>query len=214
MSKSFKEDLTGQRFGRLTVLEFVPNAKENSYWRCKCYCGKIVIVNARGLKNGTTRSCGCLHKEKVYKLKTIHSLSKTRLYRIFYDMKARCYNFNNKQYKDYGGRGISVASEWKDDFKVFYAWSMDNGYTDELTIDRIDVNGNYEPKNCRWVDRKKQSRNTRKNIIIEYKGEKMCLKDVANIVGINEATLSGRYHRGDRGDRLFRPVDESKRKNR
>ena len=199
MSKSFREDLTSQRFGRLTVIEFVPIPKSsNSYWKCKCDCGNFSIVMGKSLLNGDTSSCGCFHKERTasgkYNLK--HGMSNSRIYRIWKKMKERCTNTNSNNYAHYGGKGIKICDEWLNDFTEFYNWSMANGYTDELTIDRIDVSGNYCPENCRWVDMKTQQRNRTNNIQIEYQGKKMCLSEVAEKLGVNQKMIQNRYRRG------------------
>ncbi len=210
MSKSFREDLTGKQFNRLTVLEFVPDDTVYSFWKCKCDCGNITTVRRDHLKSGTTKSCGCFHSEcarkLVVELNTTHNLSNTKLYKIWDGMKDRCDNPESHYYKNYGGRGIIICDEWKNDFISFYNWAMNNGYSKDLTIDRIDVNGNYCPQNCRWVDMKTQCRNRRSNVIVEYEGKKMCLIEAAEKVGINPAILYYRYHKGDRDKRLFRPV--------
>ncbi len=214
MSKTFRNDLTGQRFGRLTVLEFVPNGEINSYWKCQCDCGNILITRADALRSGKAKSCGCWNREiakKTAKAKTKHGKRDTRLYRIWAGMKARCYNKNNRGYKHYGGRGIIMCDEWKNDFQVFYDWAMANGYSDNLTIDRIDVNGNYCPENCRWATNETQKKNMRTNIVVEYKGTRMCLTEAAERSGINGQTLFSRYQVGNRGERLFRPVRKYKK---
>ncbi len=204
MSKSFKEDLTGKRFGRLTVLEFVPNEKAKSYWKCRCDCGNIRIIQGTALKNGNTKSCGCYHSEVSAKRREKHKLTHTRLYSVWNRMKQRCYNSNDKCYKGYGARGIKVCDEWRQDFKAFYDWAIANKYKSGLSIDRIDVNGNYEPDNCRWVDMKTQARNRRNNVLVEYEGEMMTLGEIAEQINIPYATLKTRYQNGDRGDKLFR----------
>ena len=211
MSKSFKNDLTGQRFGRLTVLEFVPRTCKGSYWKCKCDCGAERVIGASGLISGQTKSCGCLKVEaaKIIQSKFIkkHGKRGTRLYNIWFKIKQRCFNKNNPAFNDYGGRGIGVCEEWKNDFQSFYNWAMENGYNEGLSIDRIDNDGNYEPSNCRWTDNKTQCRNRRSNVIVEYKGKKMCLTEAAELSGISINTIYRRYyHKGDRGERLFRPV--------
>lgn len=121
-----------------------------------------------------------------------HGLCKTRLYRIFGNIKQRCYYKNNKDYKNYGGRGIIVCDEWLKDFKKFYDWAINNGYQDGLTIDRINNDGNYEPSNCRWITKKAQSRNNRNNRIITYKGETHCLIEWSEILKIPYPTLRSR----------------------
>lgn len=210
MTKSFKDDLRGQRFGRLTVLEFVPNDKPKTCWKCQCDCGNTIIAQLSNLKNGHTKSCGCLNKETTKEMFTKHSLRNTRLYGIWNQMKNRCYNKNTRSYKNYGGRGITVCDEWRNDFKAFYDWAMTNGYTDELSIDRIDVNGNYEPNNCRWVDMKTQCRNKRNNAVVEYQGRKVSLIESSELSGIKYKILESRYERGDREDRLFRSPRKQK----
>lgn len=123
-----------------------------------------------------------------------HGLKKTRLYRIWLQMKNRCNNPNTARFKDYGARGIKVCEEWKGDFKAFYDWSMSHGYSDELTIDRIDNNGNYEPSNCRWATPLVQGNNSRHNHNITYKGETHSLSDWARILGVSFHFLSNRIN--------------------
>lgn len=200
MSKSFRKDLTGQRFGRLTVLEFVSNEYSKSYWRCQCDCGNEIIASGSNLKSENVQSCGCKQQEKRFM--QIHGKAKTRLYSVWKSMKHRCYNIKDKNYKHYGKRGIMVCDEWQKDFQAFYDWAMSSGYKDTLTIDRIDVNGNYEPLNCRWVDMKTQARNKTNNVMIECKGATVCLTEAADILGISKHTLRSRYRNGKRGTEL------------
>lgn len=156
-------DLTGQRFGRLTVIERVGTSKNgNALWDCKCDCGNTAVVRGASLKNGITRSCGCLIAESTKNRNTTHCLSKTRLYRIWANMKDRCLNSNTREYPYYGGRGITVCDEWKNDFQAFYNWAMANSYQDHLSIDRIDNDKGYTPDNCRWATHSEQMYNRRR----------------------------------------------------
>ena len=153
-------DLSGQKFGKLTVLERAnPNQKGGARWLCQCECGQTTTVDSYSLRSGHTKSCGCIHGE-------FHGSSYSRLYGVWNNMRNRCYNPNKESYKHYGGRGIRVCDEWLHSFAAFKEWAMSTGYDPsapygQCTLDRIDVNGNYEPSNCRWVDFKTQANNTR-----------------------------------------------------
>lgn len=165
------QDLTGNKFHRLTVLGFIRKDRHyNSYWLCRCDCGNETAVTAGRLRSGHTKSCGCYSiekaKETCIKRNTTHGLSEHRLYNIWCNMKERCFNPNNPDYiKWYGSRGITICDEWKNSFQSFYDWAINNGYSDELSIDRKDVNGNYEPGNCRWATAKEQVKNQRKRVV-------------------------------------------------
>ena len=190
-------DLTGQKFGRLTVIKRVKNQNKtrSAYWLCQCECGNTTVVSSPNLKNKHAMSCGCLQQESRLTHSIKHGLSKTRLYKIYLGMKKRCYNKKYFQFQHYGGRGIKICDEWLDNFMNFYNWAMTNGYTDELTIDRIDVNGNYEPSNCRWVTPHQQSNNTRTNRLITYNNKTHTMAEWAKITGL---TYSAIQHRLDR----------------
>lgn len=200
------KDLTGQKFGRLTVIKRADNNKNGSTrWLCKCDCGNEKIVEGGHLRSNKIKSCGCLLTDILIKRNYTHGMTNTRLFHIWQGIKIRCYNKNFEHYKYYGGRGITMYAEWENDFMSFYDWAMENGYKENLTIDRIDVNGNYCPKNCRWVTQKEQNRNTRKNRLITFNGETHCIGEWAEITGINKSTLCTRYYRDKKqGEELFK----------
>ncbi len=153
-------NLVGQKFNKLTVIERDYSQNKRPYWLCKCDCGNIVSVRGDLLRSGNTKACGCLYKKHGQATHT----NRSRLYNIYHGMKKRCYNKKCNDYKYYGGRGIKICDEWllPNGFIRFYNWAVNNGYSDSPTIDRVDVNGNYEPSNCRWVDMKTQLKNRRK----------------------------------------------------
>lgn len=187
-------DLTGQKFGRLTVIErdiSVPKEK-GVYWRCECDCGNYKSVKSGNLttKNRGIKSCGCL-LEEVRKKDSFH---KSKLYKVYHQIKYRCYDRNATDYNYYGGRGITMCAEWLNNGYAFYEWAMASGYKDGLTIDRIDVNGNYEPDNCRWITMKEQSNNRRSNHFITYKGKTQSLKKWAEEYEIDYYKLKNRIN--------------------
>lgn len=161
-------DISNQRFGRLVALRRVGTEKYNggsrAVWECVCDCGNVINARGSALTTGNTKSCGCLQKERASESHLIkHGGSYTRLYRIWHDMKSRCANPNAINYKYYGGAGVSVCEEWSSSFERFSEWANANGYSSELTLDRIDPYGNYEPGNCRWTTWSVQNKNKRAN---------------------------------------------------
>lgn len=190
----------GQKFHKLTIIKLdhiIIKRRKNGdkltqeYYLCKCDCGKETIVEKSHLTKNIdyTDSCGCS--------KGIHHKRNTRLYKIWVGIKKRCYNLKNEDYKNYGGRGIKVCEEWKNDFISFYNWSMVNGYQDNLSIDRIDNNGNYEPYNCKWSTRLEQNNNKRNNILIlEKESNKFyTLSQLANKLNVEYSCLYARIQR-------------------
>lgn len=190
------QDLTGQKFGRLTVIKRVENTKnKDTLWLCKCDCGGETITRITNLKNGNTKSCGCLNKEHLLKSITKHGLHNEKLYNTWKCIRQRCNNKNNPSYKNYGGRGITICNEWND-FKNFYDWALNNGYKENLTIDRINNNKGYSPENCRWADKTTQSNNKRNNRNYTYNNETHTMGEWAKILNVNYWALRSRLDRG------------------
>lgn len=191
-----KSDLTGMKFERLTVLGDGGKDKfNNRLWKCRCDCGEITFATRTALKSGHKRSCGCLMRERVGNMRRIDGRSSDNLYHLYYNIRNRCTNPNDPNYKYYGGRGIALCKEWRD-WESFKDWATLKGYEKGLTLDRIDVNGNYEPSNCRWITQAEQMRNTRKTRFLTYKGETKPLIEWCEILGISFNTASARFTRG------------------
>lgn len=199
------EDLTGQRFGRLTVLSYDHSDRLcHSYWRCLCDCGNETTARADLLQGRNTISCGCYHRE----IKTTHGMSNSRLYNIWSKMKDRCDNPNIKLYKYYGERGVFICDEWLN-FENFRDWALSNSYEDGLSIDRINNNDGYYPENCRWVDAITQSNNRRSNHNVSWHDETHTIAEWARIFGISYSLLWQRIRRNDMQDfeEYFKGVD-------
>lgn len=199
-----RSDLTGQKFGRLIVIKRAGASKDRHIlWECQCECGNTTVVMSKSLKNGDTKSCGCLLNEVMTKgggnYKHGGSPTKTkpnRLYGIWAGMLNRCHNRNNKAYSYYGGCGITVCKEWRQNFDAFRDWATANGYCKNLTIDRVDNNGDYCPENCRWATIKEQNSNKRNNRLLTYNAETRTLTEWAKIIGITKWALSWRIRNG------------------
>lgn len=189
-----RKDITGHKYERLTVLKYLGN----NMWKCQCVCGNITNVNRQNLKSKQTRSCGCLRSEIFKSIKSTHghtrNNTKTREFEIWMGMKKRCYNTNSQDYYLYGGRGIKICKRWQS-FIYFYA-DMGDAPSRLHSIGRINNNGNYQPSNCEWVTAKQQARNTRRNRIVNYLGQRMCLIEFAELVGLPYSTTKWRLNAG------------------
>lgn len=191
------KDLTGTKIGFLEVLKraddyVYDSGRKEVMWLCRCDCGKEVLVHSGCLHKHGTVSCGCA---KVNRL-TKHGMSDTRIDIIYRGMKQRCYDHNAENYHSYGGRGVKICDEWLNDKRTFFDWAEHNGYSDSLSIDRIDVNGNYTPDNCRWVTQKKQSNNRRNNTAVEYNGVSKTIAEWSSELGVPYQTIYSRLRAG------------------
>lgn len=188
-------DITGQRYGRLIAVKRIEKPegiKSNSaWWLFKCDCGKDVTTNSNNVRSGRIKSCGCWQKERLI----THGKSNTKLFSVWSRMRERCTNENRRDFHRYGGRGITVCDEWRNDFQAFYDWAMANGYDDNLTIDRLDNDGNYCPNNCRWATQKEQANNRSTNIFITYNGNTLTVTQWAEKTGVLCDTLSKRLNK-------------------
>lgn len=201
------KDITGKRVGRLTVVGYHHTKKfakghPHTMWKCVCDCGNEVILDKTVLTgNNPQQSCGCTKWQTIREKNTIHGGCRTRLYNVWNGMKERCYNSNNTEYHNYGGRGIRVCDEWLNNFPAFRDWAINSGYDPKAkygktTIDRIDVNGNYEPSNCRWVDSLIQANNTRTVKRYTINGATKTLTEWCNALNLKRTTVSNRLHKG------------------
>ena len=217
--RKLKNDLTGRTFNDLYVIGVADDGQRKIHYICQCKCGNIKKVRADRLTSGTVKSCGCRKKrtdrENVQNVPAMRKQKERgfrcgnlRIYQTWQGMKRRCYNRQDPKYNIYGGRGIAMCDEWKKDFINFYNWAMENGYSDDLTIDRIDVNGDYEPSNCRWATAKEQANNRRTNINITIGNTTKNLKEWCEIFNVDYGKASARYHREENItiDRLFNDI--------
>lgn len=194
--------LVGQRFGRLLVVEEMSRRKRRRIvYKCKCDCGNYTYVTADDLKSGHTQSCGCYMRECTRDKFTTHGNSKDRLYIVWVGIKARCYNKNHHSYRNYGGRGIAVCEEWRDNYEAFRQWALDNGYDSNAergvcTLDRIDNDKDYEPSNCRWANMQKQMNNTRRNVKLHLFGDVYTISEASRKFGIKYGNLQWKKYCG------------------
>jgi len=207
-------DLTGRRFGRLEVKELDHRSdKGHYYWKCLCDCGEEIVVYSSNLLSGDNVSCGCYHSKELSTRNYKHGFSKTRLEHIRKDMYRRCYAPKTVGYPRYGGRGIIMCDEWKNNPASFFEWAVNNGYEEHLTIDRINNNGNYEPSNCKWSTMKEQANNTRRNRYYTVNGLSKNINQWSNYLGIKVATLYGRLYSGWSEEKTFTtPLDTTRKK--
>lgn len=210
MKKSKIEINIGDKFSMLTVLKELPHkiyVNEKSITKCRqilclCDCGNETIVRPHALISGKQKGCGCLSRTNPLRLimgadiKNNIKEKENPIYHVWEAMKGRCYNPNNKRYKSYGGRGITIYEEWRYDFSSFYNWAINNGYKKELTIDRKDNDGNYCPDNCRWITKSEQNNNTSRNVFVEWKGEVLTLSQLCKKYNFNYKIVQNRVHLG------------------
>ncbi len=199
-----QRDITEKKFGKLTALSFeYRDDKHRHFWKFRCDCGNEIVLRKSSVISGNTSQCReCSLKERKIKAIT-HGMSKTRLYREWSGMLQRCELATSTSYERYGALGISVCEEWHS-FEVFAKWALENGYSDKLTIDRIDSKGNYEPNNCRWVGNLEQANNKCTNVYVEYMGETHTLAEWARIYRMKYHCLYDRWKKGWKTDELFK----------
>lgn len=217
------ENLTGRKFDRLTVLGLSPKKiGRKSYWVCKCICGNEILVRSDSLKAGDVRSCGCLKKEqdkinmtslngKNIKHGDAKPGNVKRIWREWSGIKKRTTNPKDKAFYRYGGRGIKMCDEWLNSYETFRDWAYENGYNDNLTIERIDINKGYEPSNCKWIPFNEQANNRRRTIWIEWNVKQQNLKQWADEYGLAYSCVVERYRKGKTPPELFKPSNAKKK---
>jgi|SRR5690625_188574 len=207
----------GDRYGRFVILFEVEQRNKQRRFMCLCDCGTEKEIALVLLRNGQTKSCGCFKRDHLISMITKHGRSprgkRNKLQAVWVSMKQRCLNDKNDAYKYYGGRGITIHTGWLE-FENFESWAVKSGYEEGLSIERIDVNGNYDPFNCTWIPRSEQSNNTRRSTSYEFNGKKQSLKDWSLELGINYSTLTGRLRRGWTVERAFTQSVDKKRSHR
>lgn len=198
------KNMTGYRFNGCEVLKRCgTNSDKRAMWLCKCRCGNSFEVTGKSIRNGHVKSCGCYRKEVTKKRgrkNATHGDTNTRLYNIYRGMKQRCYYTNSQNYERYGGSGIKICKEWLDDFSNFKNWSIDNGYNENLSIDRINNKKGYHPNNCRWVDAKTQTRNRSITKRAVFQGRLMTLGEISEITGMSLSKVHYMHKQGKKID--------------
>ncbi|PTE79287.1 hypothetical protein [Staphylococcus gallinarum] len=207
------KDMVGYRFNGCKVLKRNGVNKDNrAIWVCVCKCGNIFQATGKSIRNGHVKSCGCYRKKvtgKQGRKNKTHGDTNTRLYNIYRGMKQRCYYTNAQNYEKYGDKGIKICEEWLEDFSNFKRWSLKNGYGENLSIDRIDNNGNYEPDNCRWVDAKTQTRNRSITKRAIFQGELLTLGEISEITGMSFSKVHYMYKQGMNFDEVKRTIKQA-----
>lgn len=221
-------DITGKQFGMLTVLKYShTNKRKRAVWVCKCKCGSECLREGHGLLLGKTNHCGCVHIQRLKnnaikrweghiktpkkELKTKKDpISKTRIYSIWSGMKERCLRPSHMHFSRYGGRGITICSEWLNSFHTFKKWAESNGYHEKLTLDRIDNNSGYSPENCRWATYKQQANNSRRNRILTIDGISKTATEWSEYSRVKYTTILARIKKGKTGTELINPVKKVK----
>ncbi|WP_109369034.1 hypothetical protein [Ochrobactrum soli] len=203
-------DLTGQQFGRLIAIARDPTARPTR-WSCRCECGNTKVAATNDLRQGKTKSCGCLRVEVTGGKNRTHGLRQHPLYDVWQSIKDRCLNPNNPQFKDYGGRGIKICDEWAHDGAAFIAWAEANGYRAGLIIDRENNNWGYSPENCRFVTRKTSNRNKRNTNYIDTHLGRMMLAEAVEISGLGRDTIRRRLKLGWPASKILQPARAMKK---
>lgn len=190
----------GQIYGYLTIIRTLRKPYRGRpsvlFAEVRCQCGKVYTIFLRDVIGGRSKSCGCMRGEMISKRMTRHGGSKSRLFNIWQGMRYRCMNPNSKAYADYGLRGIQICALWEQDFQIFREWATSHGYTETLTIERINVNKGYDPDNCTWISKGQQSKNTRNTVRYTIGEETMILSEWAERYSISYATIQRRIAGG------------------
>lgn len=204
-------DITNQKYNKLLAVRFIERDKHgNAIWECLCDCGNTSFVRLGALRAGQIKQCfKCSSNEKVK-----YNIKNDRIKSIYSDIKRRCYDESRKAFHRYGGRGIKMCDEWLKNPASFEKWSLENEYSDDLSIDRIDNDGDYEPSNCRWVDVYVQANNRSDNNVIEYQGDSLTVSQWARKIGVDKSTIYNRINNGETLDAVLSPVDIRQQKSK